>query len=107
VNDLLAWLQEYYLAQCNGDWEHQYGLHIDNVDNPGWCVKFDLEDTDMEGVPFDRIKEQRSKHDWIICDVENKAFRGSGGPQNLIEILTVFRNWVQSKNARTNPAASR
>jgi len=101
MNDLLVWLQNYYQAQCDGEWEHQHGFSIDNVDNPGWCVKFDLEHTEVENLPFEGVKDMRTENDWIICFVENKIFRGSGGPQNLTEILTVFRRWVESSGSPT------
>ncbi|OAX48412.1 hypothetical protein gpAD87_09590 [Paenibacillus sp. AD87] len=41
----LKWLQNWYLENCNGDWEHSYGVKIDTVDNPGWSVEIDLTDT--------------------------------------------------------------
>ena len=31
-------LQDWYLAQCNGDWEHTYGVSIGTLDNPGWTL---------------------------------------------------------------------
>jgi Immunity protein 53 len=33
---LLTQLQSWYVAQCNGDWEHTCGISIETVDNPGW-----------------------------------------------------------------------
>ena len=32
---LAAW----YSGNCNGTWEHQYGVEISTLDNPGWQVK--------------------------------------------------------------------
>jgi hypothetical protein len=29
---------EWYTKQCNGDWEHSYGIRIDTIDNPGWSL---------------------------------------------------------------------
>ena len=31
-------LQQWYLAQCDGDWEHGYGVSITTLDNPGWSL---------------------------------------------------------------------
>jgi hypothetical protein len=35
-NDLISWLQRWYTAQCDGGWEHHYGITIGTLDNPGW-----------------------------------------------------------------------
>ena len=26
--DNFSWLEDWYEAQCNGDWEHQYGVKV-------------------------------------------------------------------------------
>ncbi len=96
MNDLLVWLQEFYFRQCNGDWEHIFGVKIGTLDNPGWLMDISLEETEMEAVTFDPIKIERSEHDWVICRVEKKKFLGDGGPRNLIELLTIFKNWVDA-----------
>jgi len=49
---LIEQIQAWYAAQCNGDWEHQYGISIDTLDNPGWCVTIDLTRTSLENVVF-------------------------------------------------------
>ena len=47
----LARLEAWYLRQCNGDWEHLYGVTIETLDNPGWSVTIDLTGTKLERVP--------------------------------------------------------
>lgn len=32
----LEWLTSWYKTQCNGDWEHSYGIEISTIDNPGF-----------------------------------------------------------------------
>jgi hypothetical protein len=32
----LTWLQAWYAEQCDGDWEHQFGVSVETLDNPGW-----------------------------------------------------------------------
>jgi hypothetical protein len=34
-DDLLRWLQDWHAGQCDGDWEHSYGVDIGTLDNPG------------------------------------------------------------------------
>ncbi|WP_315792460.1 immunity 53 family protein [Paenibacillus sp. BIC5C1] len=92
----LKWLQNWYLENCNGDWEHSYGVKIDTVDNPGWSVKIDLTDTYLEDVPFESIEEERTEEDWFYCIVRDGGFHGAGGASNLEEILIYFKNWASS-----------
>ena len=46
--DLIKWIEEWYLSNCNNDWEHCYGVKIDNIDNPGWTINIDLIDTPLK-----------------------------------------------------------
>ena len=47
--DPLTQLQQWYLSNCNGDWEHTYGVSIGTLDNPGWSVKIELTGTPCDG----------------------------------------------------------
>lgn len=93
MSDVLQWLQQYYQSNCDGDWEHTWGIKIDTLDNPGWTVKINLQDTLLENQPFTCFEEERSEHDWVHCWVKENVFLGAGGPLNLITILTVFHDW--------------
>jgi len=94
--DVIAWLQQFYLLHCDGDWEHSYGFSIENIDNPGWLVKFDLADTKLSVAAFSAVDEQRSEFDWVMCSKEADRFVGSGGALNLSEILSIFRQWAEA-----------
>lgn len=92
--DNLTWLQGWYLAMCDGDWEHQDGLKIETLDNPGWSLKVGLHATYLENLEFEKVQVSRSKHDWIHCCRKGLSFEGFGGPLNLNEVVAIFRNWV-------------
>ena len=96
--DPLSALQSWYLAQCDGDWEHQYGVEIGTFDNPGWGLKIDLCGTDAEGRTFDRVKIERTENDWISCWVEKNEFHAVSGPQNLEEGIGIFLRWFENSN---------
>lgn len=98
TNELLKWLENWYQSQTNGDWEHQYGIKINTLDNPGWSVEIDLTATELEKRKFDNIKVERSPNDWITCQVESDVFRAYCGPKNLSDVLEIFRKWVQVKH---------
>ena len=61
----LSWLQGWYMSRCDGDWEHTWGVRIDTLDNPGWTVRIDVAETNLESRPFDRFEYQRDEHDWL------------------------------------------
>ena len=100
-DDTLAWLQDYYLSLCDGDWEHGFGPKIGTLDNPGWTFEFHLEGTPMENVSFEPVVIERSEHDWIHCKVEAVIFKSYGGPLNLTEMLQMFRDWVERTKTLT------
>jgi hypothetical protein len=94
--DLIKWLQLWYTSQCDGDWEHGNSVDIDTIDNPGWSISINLENTDLEEKNFQKIKIDRSENDWFICWVNQNRFEGRGGPLNLYEILQNFREWTET-----------
>lgn len=93
--DEIQWLQRWYRSQCDDEWEHAYGIKIDTLDNPGWSVAIDIKGTTVENRPFQAVKIERTETDWIHCRVDKSRWKGFGGPNNLIEIVSVFRNWVE------------
>lgn len=101
----LAWLMHWYLAQCNDDWEHSYGVKIDSLDNPGWTIKIDLRDTGLQGRPFERVErgeiasdleEWRSLGSWLVADLNGDVFDVACGPLDLPAAIQVFRDWAES-----------
>jgi hypothetical protein len=94
--DILQWLQDWYQSQIDGDWEHEYGIKITTLDNPGWSIDIDLARTGMEEKAFKRINISRTEHDWLACRVEDNVFKGDCGPKNLNEAIEVFRHWVNN-----------
>jgi hypothetical protein len=101
TNEIVTWLQNWYEAQCDGDWEHQYGVEIGTLDNPGWTVKIDLTGTSLEDASFTTVDEaHRSEYDWMYCDVSDGCFQGAGGTHNLLEILGLFRSWAEGASKR-------
>jgi len=94
----LARLEKWYSAQCDGEWEHAFGISIDTLDNPGWTLKIDLSGTEAENRAIDRVKIERSENDWILYWVEDKQFHADMGPQNLTEGVEAFLSWLEISN---------
>lgn len=99
----VEFLQKWFGSQCNGDWEHCFGLKIATLDNPGWHVSVELEETPLAGVAFSPVLEERTEEDWVCCRIKDGCFEGFGGVGNLMEILDVFQRFVEnsSANAKT------
>ena len=91
---LLDRLQSWYASQCDGDWEHDAGITIQSLDNPGWLVKINLEGTPLESRAFSEIRDSTHHTNWIDCKVEDGIFVGAGGPAELSRILQVFLDWA-------------
>ena len=98
--DVLQQLQAWYTRQCDGDWEHQQGITIQSLDNPGWLVKVDLVGTDLIERPFNLVMEpvdaqgfQQSDR-WLHCDVKDGVWHGAGDETKLGRILEAFITWA-------------
>ena len=97
----LVRLQNWYRSVCNGDWEHTYGVFIDNIDNPGWRLQIDLTGTYLDGVAFDAIEIHRENvENWLVCKVEQGKFIAYCGPGNLVETLATFLDWAEKSDVR-------
>ena len=99
----LTWLMQWYLGECDGDWEHSYGVKIDTLDNPGWTLTIDLRDTSLSGRAFERVERGEPASDleewgavgsWLIADVKGDVFDVACGPLDLGAAIQVFREWV-------------
>jgi hypothetical protein len=47
-DNIFDWLQQWYISQCDGEWEHDEGIKIQSSDNPGWIVEINVKDTEAE-----------------------------------------------------------
>ncbi len=98
-------LQAWYIANCDGDWEHRHGISIESCDNPGWWVKIDLTGTSLAQRPFLQVSENVDERRfqtgpcWFCCVVENGIWNGSGDETSLERILTTFLEWSDRPEA--------
>lgn len=86
---LLERIQDWYRNNCDGDWEHGFGIKIETVDNPGWSVEIELQDTALEHAQFEK-QYDHGDEDWLFVGIKDKKFIGAGDPDKLSEILRIF-----------------
>ncbi|ANK12735.1 immunity 53 family protein [Erythrobacter neustonensis] len=104
-NNDLDWLANWYVRECNNDWEHSYGIKIDTLDNPGWTIEIDLRETSLEGRPFEAkhgepardLDEWRELGSWWAAKADGVRFKAACGPTDLSSVIGVFRQWVESQ----------
>jgi hypothetical protein len=88
-------LQQWYKAQCDGEWEHSYGVSIGTLDNPGWSLEIDLTDTPLQNKSFTAVKRAyQDETDWITCFLRDGKFQAACGPEKLEEMLEIFLDWA-------------
>jgi hypothetical protein len=96
----LTALAAWYAAQCNGDWEHRYGVSIQSTDNPGWWVKIDLAGTALSRRQFEPVTDGADTDGpkgsrWLRCYVTDGVWNGAGDETRLDEILEHFLAWLR------------
>jgi len=94
--DALGALQDWYEKQTNGDWEHQHGVSIETIDNPGWRLQIDLNETALAMKPFPSVERQSGVADWVRCWIDNSTFHAAGGSRNLTEMIETFLAFANS-----------
>ncbi|MDZ4687168.1 MAG: immunity 53 family protein [Planctomycetaceae bacterium] len=101
--DLLSRLQKWYATQCDGEWEHQSGIQIQTLDNPGWMITINLVGTELHARPFQGISEGVDKGNhpvrprWIHCSLQNGVWQGASDETQLTRLLEVFLNWAECR----------
>jgi Immunity protein 53 len=98
--DVVSELTQWYARQCNGEWEHHYGITIQSTDNPGWWIKIDLHGTELAGRAFPTIMEGVDagafpvQPRWLCCRLQDGKWHGAGDASRLAEIIGHFLDWA-------------
>jgi len=98
--DALSRLQTWYAAQCDGNWEHQEGIRIETLDNPGWRVTINLTGTALEGRPFTEVAvgvgadAHPASPRWMHCWSEDGLWQAATDERQLAHVLELFLDWA-------------
>ena len=93
----ISWLEEWYKSNCDSFWEHDYGMSIETLDNPGWRVMIELHETQLEEKKFNNYAIDNGEDDWIECRVGEGIFHGSGDPSKLLRIIEIFKSFAEDE----------
>jgi hypothetical protein len=93
---LLDKIQTWYNLNCDGDWEHSYGVKIATLDNPGWSLIIDLKETALEGLSLAKSKNVNDD-DWYDANIENDTFVGHCSINNLNELFCIYVNFLEEQ----------
>jgi hypothetical protein len=85
----------WYASQCDGDWEHSFGITIETLDNPGWSLRVDLRRTELEDRSLAREESIEPMTTGWLGWIENGRYRAACGPLNLAEALAAFLAWMR------------
>lgn len=86
----LEQLTRWYAEQCDGDWEHVHGITISTLDNPGWQVRLDLAETELEGKCLPRRAIENADGTWLGFSSDGLTFSGACDPLSLDLLLLQF-----------------
>lgn len=105
-DELIKWWQ----GKCDGEWEHEFGVVLTSMDNPGWLLKIDVAGEDDHILPLGfQVSSEFPDGGWIKCHVASgstsgspeehlRHFVGMGGAGNLSDILDVFFEAIQQSD---------
>lgn len=97
-----ASLVEWYTKHCDGDWEHQHGVRLETLDNPGWILSVDLIHTNLQGCLMSEMAEGCCPDGhpvsplWIHCFVRENQFKGACDPTQVARLFEEFQRFADS-----------
>lgn len=99
-------LEDWYRSQCDGKWEHEYGIEIGNFDNPGWYICIDLKNTRLEAARMKEIIMDNGDDDWMHLEIKDYQFLGRGDPEKLECMIEAFLAFAASEKVRMEKDAT-
>ncbi|MFI5589994.1 Imm53 family immunity protein [Amycolatopsis sp. NPDC051758] len=96
MTEEILWLSEWFSSQCDGDWEHEFGVRLETLDNPGWRLLVDIVGTGVEGRVLPRSKVDLGAGRWLWTSADGKSYEGSCDVRSLRELVAAFRGFVSS-----------
>lgn len=90
----ILFLTKWFEENCDGDWEHNYKISIETLDNPGWYLKVELSDTKDEGKLLS-LKVFENENDWHEASSDGNTFTAYGDISKLLKLLSIFKEFIE------------
>ncbi|MEU0170014.1 Imm53 family immunity protein [Streptomyces sp. NPDC093516] len=88
----MRYIQSWYASNCDGEWEHEFGIRMATTDNPGWHIQIDVSETNLEGVLVPRERRDLSGGEWMIAWSDGKVFQAACSPLGLRDVDALFEH---------------
>lgn len=95
----LKFLTDWFVQRCDGEWEHDTGIRIATLDNPGWAIDIRIAETDLEGVTVDWVRADLTENRWLHWRSTGIMFEARCGAGDLEWALEAFREFASSSSA--------
>ena len=98
LSKLMTWCS----AQWDDELEHDLGVSIETLDNPGWMLKVKLVGTNLAEVEMPELEEGSDDSSypdtspWIHCSIQNREFVGASDLSQLHRLISVFNALIDS-----------
>jgi hypothetical protein len=96
----IKWISEWFLSNCDGDWEHLNQIKIFTVDNPGWVIQIDLSGTKYESIKIPYELFEKSENDWFGFSIKNGIYDAGGDLNKLDFLVNKFKEIVENHDIK-------
>jgi len=97
TTDSLHPLTQWFMNHCDGDWEHDLGIRVQTLDNPGWALDVRIEDTELEGRTADWSRRDDDSG-WLHWRSTGVMFEARCGPSELGAAIEAFILFASSSS---------
>ncbi|WP_370947156.1 Imm53 family immunity protein [Amycolatopsis sp. cg5] len=88
-------VQDWYAAHCDGEWEHEFGMTINTLDNPGWIIEIDIAHTGADGRRLTKALTEPGPGQWIWSWCDGRKFGAACDPASLEDAFARFRAFIE------------
>ena len=100
----MRFIPSWYASNCDGEWEHEFGIRMATTDNPGWHIEIDVSETDLEGVIVERVRRELPGGGWMMTWSDGTVFQAACSPLALGEVDAFFEKVAGEAAAESGEA---